>query len=167
MKTHSQNQHHTPDHNSYKKLLIMILLSFIAMYTLMYSMVDSFDNVFHNVNQVYMAALMTAPMMIIEMILMGSMYKNKTRNRSIIFISIAVGILCFWMIRKQTAVSDEQFLRSMIPHHAGAVLMVEETELNDPEIQELARNIISSQQKEIAFMKAKLKQLEGDNTIDK
>lgn len=48
----------------------------------------------------------------------------------------------------------------MIPHHGAAILMVEKTSLNDPEIKKLAQNIISTQQAEITQMKAKLKELE-------
>lgn len=38
------------------------------------------------------------------------------------------------MMMVQVAVSDKQFLKSMIPHHAAAVLMVKEAKLTDPEI---------------------------------
>ena len=58
-----------PTHNnSYKKLLIMAVLSFISMYVLMYAMVNAFENVIPNINQFYMAGLMTTPMIIIELI---------------------------------------------------------------------------------------------------
>jgi len=50
------------------------------MYTLMYAMVDSAQDVYHNVNQVYMAGLMTAPMVVIELSLMAGMYQNKRLN---------------------------------------------------------------------------------------
>ena len=63
--------------SQYSKLIWMIVLSFIAMFNLMYSMVDKFANVIVNVNQFYMAGLMTVPMIIIELLLMGSMYMNE------------------------------------------------------------------------------------------
>ena len=59
------------NHNHYKHLLIMIVLSFVAMYFLMYAMVDTISNVFSNCNQFYMAGLMSAPMLIIELTVMG------------------------------------------------------------------------------------------------
>jgi uncharacterized protein (DUF305 family) len=65
------------------------------------------------------------------------------------------------LIRQQTLVSDRQFLRSMIPHHAGAILMCRQAPIADPEIQRLCTTIISSQQAEIDQMKAKLRELEG------
>lgn len=64
----------------YKKLLFMAILSFISMFVLMYAMVNTFANVFININQFYMAGLMTAPMIIIEMALMGSMYMDKKQK---------------------------------------------------------------------------------------
>ncbi len=146
--------------SQYSKLIWMTVISYIAMFILMYSMVDKFANVIINVNQFYMAALMTAPMIIIEMIIMGGMYMNKKLNLIIISISAVVLVACFFFIRVQTAVSDRQFLKSMIPHHAAALLMVNGAKINDPEIRKLADDIISSQQKEIDFMKAKLKEME-------
>ena len=153
MKTSIQSNH-------YIKLLVMAVLSFISMYVLMYAMVNTFVNVIPNINQFYMAGLMTAPMIIIEIILMGSMYMNKKLNYFIIAISSVVLIVFFLFIRQQSAVSDKQFLKSMIPHHASAILMCEKTNLQDPEIKELCRSIISGQQEVIDQMKAKLEELE-------
>ncbi len=146
--------------NPYIKLMIMMILSFISMYMLMYAMVNAFENVIPNINQFYMAGLMTAPMIIIEIVLMGSMYMNKKLNFIIIAISTVVLIAFFLFIRQQAAVSDKQFLRSMIPHHASAILMCEKTDIQDPEIKDLCKSIISSQQEEINQMKAKLQELE-------
>ncbi|WP_345345129.1 DUF305 domain-containing protein [Candidatus Villigracilis affinis] len=144
----------------YKKLLIMAVLSFASMYVLMYAMVNTFANVFLNINQFYMAGLMTAPMLIIEIALMGSMYMDKKLNLVIVTTSSIILIALFLFIRQQSAVSDKQFLRSMIPHHASAILMCEKTDIQDPEIKELCKSIISSQQEEIDQMQVKLNELE-------
>lgn len=159
MKTHDHDMHSKTMH--YKKFALMIALSFVVMYALMYAMVDTFANVIPNINQAYMAALMTAPMLIIEIIVMGAMYKNKRLNGVILVAGAMLLIFSLAMIREQVGVGDKQFLKSMIPHHAGAILMVKEAELSDPEIKELANQIIISQQKEIDFMKAKLQELEN------
>lgn len=143
----------------YGKLFLMVALSFVSMYVLMYAMVDRFDNVYMNVNQVYMAALMSAPMVIIELALMGSMYPNKKMNALIIVVGL-IALAAFWLlIRQQTMVTDKQFLRSMIPHHAGAILMCEKAAIRDPQITELCRTIISGQQAEIEQMKTRLEEL--------
>ena len=143
----------------YRRFLIMIGLHFIAMYVFMYAMVNSFANVFNNFNQVYMAALMTSSMVLIELPLMGSMYKSKKLNMVIILVGLVVLVGSWFAIRQQTAINDRQFLRSMIPHHASAILMCQEASIEDQEIKALCRNIISGQQAEIDQMKAKLDQL--------
>jgi hypothetical protein len=148
------NKHH------YVRLLVMTILSFLAMYMLMYAMVDSFSNVFSNFNQFYMAGLMAAPMLIIELSLMGAMYPNKKWNALIATASV-IALITFWIcIRQQVAISDRQFLKSMIPHHAGAILMCENnSSIKDPALKELCREIVSSQRREIEQMKAKLDEL--------
>jgi Domain of unknown function (DUF305) len=144
----------------YGRLLVMAVLSFLCMYALMYAMVDTFANVYPNFNQFYMAGLMTAPMVIIELGLMGSMYQNKSVN-ALIMAASAIALIVFWtLIRQQTAISDRQFLKSMIPHHAAAILMCEEAPLTDPQIMQLCRTIIASQSSEIRQMKTRLSDLE-------
>lgn len=148
-------------HNQhYGHLAIMAVLSFIAMYILMYAMVDGFDNIYPNINQAYMAALMTAPMVIIELIVMRAMYKNTALNAAILAGSGVVLIACFMLIRQQTAVADAQFLKSMIPHHGAAVLMCEKAPIADPEIKNLCKAITSSQTSEIAQMKTILQRVD-------
>lgn len=156
---HQKHEHTAKEGKHYRKLLIMAVLSFISMYILMYAMVDSIENVFPNINQFYMAGLMTMPMLIIEVLLMRSMYGNKKLNAVIIGLG-TVGVIAFFLlIRQQTAVNDRQFMRGMIPHHAAAILMAKEAVLQDAEVKELARQIIESQEAEIARMKAKLEEL--------
>lgn len=145
--------------NHYSRFLVMIALHFIAMYIFMYAMVNAFSNVFNSFNQVYMAALMTASMVLIELPLMASMYKSKTLNAIIIAVGLIVLVGSFVLIRKQGAISDRQFLRSMIPHHAGAILMCKEASIQDQGIKDLCKNIIASQQAEIDQMKARLDQI--------
>lgn len=145
----------------YRGLAVMSLLSFGAMYVLMYAMVDRFGNVYPNVNQLYMAALMAAPMVVIELLVMWEMYDNRRANFAIIGGSLAVLVAAFLAIRVQAGVADKQFLRSMIPHHAGAILMCERASVTDPEISALCKDILSGQKREIDQMRAKLAALGG------
>lgn len=148
------------EHNKmYNKLLLMTVLSFIAMYLFMYAMIDSLPNFYNNVNQFYMAGLMAMPMVIFEVIIMRSMYMNKKKNAIIIGASAVALIAFFLFIRFQTGVSDKQFVKGMIPHHAAAILMAKKSPSTDPEIKKLQEEIISSQQKEIEQMKAILERL--------
>jgi uncharacterized protein (DUF305 family) len=137
----------------------MIALSFISMYVLMYAMVNAFANVFMNINQLYMAGLMTAPMTIIELAVMRPMYTDRRLNVITVATSLIVMLTCWTLIRQQTAVGDQQFLRSMIPHHAGAILMCQNAPLQDAEVKALCRSILQGQQSEIEQMRAKLNEL--------
>lgn len=155
---HQAQGAHSKSH--YGRLLIMSALSFLSMYALMYAMVDIPGNVFMNLNQVYMAGLMTAPMVLLELWLMRGMYPDRTINLVIAAVSAIALLAFFFLIRQQTAISDKQFLRSMIPHHAGAVLMCGRAPVHDLEIKKLCQTIISGQQSEIAQMRTLLREME-------
>ena len=153
---HAQDHDHT---THYMFFAIMMILSFFIMFAFMYAMVDRWANVYPNLNQAYMAGLMVAPMAILELVLMGAMYANKQANMAIIAASILLLLLCWFGIRDQIAVGDKSFLRAMIPHHAGAILMCSQASISDAEIQRLCANIVKSQQREINEMNAILKRL--------
>lgn len=153
MKDHTMSAMH-----HYRHLALMLLASFVAMYGLMYAMTYRFDDVFMNWNQVYMAALMTAPMGLIEIVVMRGMYRDQKMNVLVAVGSIAILAGAWLAIRQQVAISDTQFLRSMIPHHSGAILMCERASISDPDITELCRTIIAGQRSEIDQMVAKLRQ---------
>lgn len=155
--SHKQATDDTVAHSDhYGKLLLMVALSFAAMYILMYSMVNKYADVYNNFNQFYMAGLMAASMVAIELLVMGAMYKNKRLNTMLLAVSLLAAAACFFGIRRQAVVSDQQFMRSMIPHHSAAILMCEEAKINSSAVKELCRGIVSSQQAEIDQMKALL-----------
>ena len=140
----------------YSRLLVMAALSFAAMYGLMYAMVDAWRDVFANMNQAYMAALMTAPMVVLELLLMRGMYRNARWNLIIIAGSVVFGVACFVFIQRQAGIGDRLFLRSMIPHHGAAILMCSQAPIGDPAIKALCRGIVANQRAEIEQMKALL-----------
>jgi uncharacterized protein (DUF305 family) len=155
----SQHHQHGPHgENHYLRLIAMLLLSFISMYALMYAMVNSIADVYNSMNQFYMAGLMTAPMAVIELLLMSRMYRNAKWNALIVGASCVAGIAFFVLIRQQATIGDRQFLRSMIPHHSGAILMCEGAALEDQRIKELCKTIIAGQQSEIEAMRALLQE---------
>ena len=147
-------------HNMYRRFAVMIAISFVAMYVLMYAMVNAFGNVYNSLNQAYMAGLMAASMVIIELAVMWGMYKNRKLNFALMIGGAAALLLCWMGIRRQVAIGDAQFLRSMIPHHAGAILMCQQAPIGDPRIVALCNRpngIIESQQAEITQMKEMLR----------
>ncbi len=100
-----------------------------------------------------MSGLMVSTMLIIMLLTMSFMYKNKTWNIVLLGVGTAL-ILMFWtLLRTQAGVGDQQFLRSMIPHHAAAILVCQQSSLTNPRIKELCVNIVTAQKEEIAIMK--------------
>ena len=153
---HSQRRQPHEHHRPYLRLAVMTVLSFAAMYVLMYAMVDRASSVRPNLNQAYMAGLMTAPMVVLELLLMSMMYPKAGLNRALVSASLVLGLVCFVAIRQQWLIGDREFLRSMIPHHSGAILMCGKAPVRDPEIRALCATIIKGQQAEIDQMDAML-----------
>lgn len=142
------------DQMMWGKFALMIVLSFIAMYALMYLMVDRWTSVYLNINQLYMTGAMVAAMGVIELGVMAAMYKNATVRNMLIGTFGLLLVACILFTRYQTGVGDTSFLRSMIPHHSGAVLMCSESSIKDPEVKTLCQTIIKGQTEEIEQMKA-------------
>ena len=94
-------------------------------------------------------------MMIVEIAIMASMYERKVKIITTI-VSIVALVLFFSFVRNQTAISDKEFLKSMIGHHGSALLMCENAKLKDSEVKALCDEIISGQQTQIDWMKNKI-----------
>lgn len=138
----------------YLMLGVNLLLSLIIMYVAMFAMIWSWGAFVQNINFFYMALVMWAPMAAVMLLTMRPMYPNKKLNGLLYLGFAAVFVLSMIGIREQSLVGDRQFLRSMIPHHSGAVLMCEKAKITDPEIQSLCQGIVSSQTSEIDQMEA-------------
>ena len=133
----------------YLTLGLNLLLSAVIMYLVMFAMIDGAADFHNNLNMAYMALMMVAPMAILMVLMMGSMYQDKRLNLILYAGFAGLFILAFAGTRLQTAIGDEQFLRSMIPHHSGAILMCREASITDPEIIALCGQIQQSQREEI------------------
>lgn len=141
------------DIKPYISLLIALSISYVVMFALMFSRVNEFSNLFLSLNQVYMAGLMIAAMLIIMLTAMGSMYQNKKLNIALLIVGTAMIVMFWTFLRAQTGVGNQQFLRSMIPHHAAAILVCQQSSLTNPRIQELCTEIVKTQKEEIRIMK--------------
>jgi len=141
---------------SYRSFGFELVLDFIIMYLVMYTMIASLNHFYFNLNNVYMTLMMVSPMAILMLVFMRSMYPSKRTNRAIGGVAALVFALSFFGMRTQAGVGDKEFLRSMIPHHSGAILMCRQASLKDPEVQGLCDEIVQGQEREIAQMKALL-----------
>jgi uncharacterized protein (DUF305 family) len=137
----------------YLMLALNLLISAIIMYLVMFSMIDGAAEFYNNLNMAYMALMMVAPMAILMLVMMRSMYPNRMLNVMIGIGFSAIFVVAFLFTRQQTVIGDVQFLRSMIPHHSGAILMCREAKIVDPEIKSLCQQIIRSQRDEIEQMR--------------
>ena len=137
----------------YITLLVSLVISYVVMFAIMFSRVNEWSNLFISLNQVYMTGLMISTMLIIMLLTMGSMFTNKTLNLVLLASGVAL-IFMFWtLIRNQVGVGNQQFLRSMIPHHAAAILVCQQSSLTNPRIEELCVEIVQTQKEEIRIMK--------------
>jgi len=141
----------------YRGLGLNLLISAVIMYFVMFTMIYSLAEFFNNLNMVYMALMMVSPMAILMLVMMRSMYANRSLNIALYAGFALLFVLSFIGMRTQALVGDRQFLRSMIPHHSGAILMCEGANIRDAEIKSLCADIIQSQKQEIDQMKQILK----------
>ncbi len=140
--------------NAYASLALQTIVSGIVMYLVMFVMIDNLGSFYNNLNMVYMTLMMVAPMVVLMVLSMRHMFPSKAVNAALLAGSVVIFLACFALIRTQTTIGDAQFLRSMIPHHSGAILMCREAKLSDPEIIALCERIKRSQAEEIDQMKA-------------
>lgn len=160
-KQHKTNENAEPDSHSgkqkpYADLLVSLIISFIAMYAIMYAMVDRWSNVYFNLSNVYMTGLMAGSMSPIMLATMRAMFGNRKMNIALWAASVAILALFWVLLRYEAGVGDRQCMRAMIPHHGAAIQMCKESSLTDPRVIKLCQEIVASQEREIAELKALL-----------
>jgi uncharacterized protein (DUF305 family) len=130
------------------------------MYAVMFFNVDKIEHIYISLTRAYMALLMVSSMAIIMLLLMGKMYPNKKLNLMIHASAVVVFVLSFLFLRTQVGISDRQYMKAMIPHHSSAILTSKNASIQDPEVKDLSKQIIDSQEKEISQMKEALRRLD-------
>ena len=125
------NEQHQGPHGKghYVQFGIELVIDFIIMYFVMYAMIATIGHLYLNINNLYMTLMMVAPMALVMLISMRSMFPKKNVNIIIGILAVLVFTLSFIAMRTQAAVGDVQFLRWMIPHHSGAILMCGEADI--------------------------------------
>ena len=145
----------------YAKFGLMVATSTVVMFGLMYLNTYQPDHVFFSETRMYMAFVMGATMGIVMLLFMLGMYQDKKLNVAIMVGSVMVFAGALWLLRSQATVEDVSYMRAMIPHHSIAIMTSERANISDPRVRELADEIIVSQRREIAEMKALILDLEG------
>lgn len=142
----------TPEPKQYARFAGMILTAMAAMYALTYLNSMELAHVRWSETRVYMTLLMGGVMAVIMLVFMLGMYRNWKWNAAIVGVSILLFGAALFLVRSQTTVQDQSFMRAMIPHHSIAILTSERSETSDVRVCELQVEIIEAQRREIAEM---------------
>ncbi|NJR80799.1 DUF305 domain-containing protein [Sphingomonas sp. 36D10-4-7] len=145
--------------NAYASLAVQTIISGIIMYLVMFVMIDNLGSFYNNLNMLYMTLMMVAPMVVAMILAMRHMFPSKGANAVLLAGSVVVFLGNFALIRTQTTIGDTAFLRSMIPHHSGAILMCQQASIDDPQVKQLCASIVKSQREEIDEMKSILRRM--------
>ena len=146
----------------YGRFLAMIGTSTAVMYVLMYLNTYTLDHVYWSETRFYMAFYMGAAMTVIMLGFMLMMYKDRRTNLMIFGGSLVVFALSLWLLRSQTLVGDQAWMRAMIPHHSIAILTSERADIDDVRARELADEIILAQRREISEMQWLIDDIEAN-----
>lgn len=146
---------------SYARFGAMIATSTVVMFGLMYLNTYEMGHVQWSETRAYMALIMGASMAIVMLSFMLGMYQNKKMNLTIYAGAIAVFAGALYLVRSQSTIDQVSWMRAMIPHHSIAILTSERAEITDLRARQLASEIIETQRREIAEMKALIDDLEG------
>ena len=166
---HNANHQQHQGGGKYWRFMAMVATSTAIMFGLMYLNTFELSHVFWSETRFWMTFVMGGMMMIVMLLFMWGMYKDKTKN----FIILGVGALicagALWLVRSQATVNDEEYMSAMIPHHSIAIMTSARAEITDPRVRKLADSIIEAQVKEIAEMKLLIEDIErngemGDGT---
>jgi len=141
------------DNSHYKKMLLMLVISFIIMYAVMFLNVDEFSHIYLSLTRTYMALLMVAPMALVMLLLMPKMYASRKLNSLITISAISIFVFALTALRSQAFISNTQYIKAMIPHHSSAIMTSKNANIKDPELRRLSDSIIKSQEEEITQMK--------------
>ncbi len=131
----------------------MIGVATVAMFFLMY--LHSYDLLGHarfSETRMFMTLIMSASMIVIMLLFMLGMYRNKKINAAILVGAVLLFGTAVALVRSQVTVTSVDYMEGMIPHHSIAILTSERAKIEDARVRKLADDIIEAQRREIAEM---------------
>ncbi len=135
-------------------LWFMMISSFIIQFIFMSSiMTNSYQNITFSIGKFYLSVIMALLMGLIEVIMFDVHMKTIS---GIFYLSLIFLLVTFvYIYRNQVYIDDKEYLKEMIEHHSMALLTSEEILQNthSERVKKLAENIISTQEKEIEYMR--------------
>lgn len=139
---------------SWGRFAAMIATSVVIMFFLMYQLVYSADHATFSLNRLMASLVMGCVMTVVMLGFMWKMYAGTATKIAVLGVAALAGAGLLAMNRAQTLIDDVRFMKSMIPHHSIAINNARKAAIDDPRVRDLADQIIESQQREIAEMKA-------------
>jgi hypothetical protein len=136
----------------YLRFLAMIATAMVVMYITTYLNTYELSHVEFSETRVFMTLIMGSTMALVMLGFMLGMYKDRKANLAVVLGALAVLGLATWLVRSQTTVQEESYMRAMIPHHSIAILTSENSDIEDQRVCELAVEIIEAQRREIDEM---------------
>ena len=132
----------------------MMIGSFIIQLCIMsIIMVNTWKNIRLSTSKVYLSFIMALLMGILEI----TMYDIQMGHISTVYyVSLIFFLIIFiFLYRNQLYITDKDYLNEMIEHQSMALLTSEEILQKEPSarVKKLAENIITTQEKEIQYMK--------------
>jgi hypothetical protein len=139
-------------------LWFMMIGSFIIQMIFMSSiMTNSYKNITFSVGKFYMSIIMALLMGLLEVFMYDiHMHIISLYYYLILFFMLSIFI---YLYRNQIYIRDKDYLEEMIEHHSMALLTSEEIlqKTESERVKKLAENIITTQEKEIDYMKELIK----------
>lgn len=152
---------------NYLKFFAMIGTSMIAMFFLMYThSYQIIDHFWFSETRLFMTMIMGGAMMIIMLLYMLQMYKNRKMNIAILALGFLLIAGSIWLVRSQITVTDTDYMEGMIPHHSIAILTSERSQIKDVRVRELADKIIKAQRKEIMEMQWLINDIKENGIVE-
>lgn len=139
-------------------LWFMMIGSFIIQMLVMSRiMTNSPSNITFSVGKFYMSVIMALLMGLLEVL----MYDIHMRMISLSYYGGLFFMLCvfIYLYRNQMYIEDKDYLEEMIEHHSMAILTSDEIlqKTKSERVKKLAETILTTQEKEIEYMKELLK----------
>ena len=160
-----ENRHQRQHHGKWTTFFAMIATSIVTMFVLKYSNVWQASDVYFSQTRMWMALMMGMAMIVIMLGFMWGMYETLKTKIAVMVLAVAGFLLFLFLARSQATVSDEAWMKAMIPHHSIAVLTSSRASISDPRVRELADAIIEAQVKEIAEMELLLEDIEANGEM--
>lgn len=140
----------------------MIAASTVIMFFLMYQLVYSPDHAMFSLNRLMASLIMGGVMTALMLAFMWKMYQPQAAKAAVLTAGLLVAVGLLALNRSQALIDDTRFMKSMIPHHSIAINNSRRASISDPRVRQLADKIITAQVREIAEMKALIRDIEAN-----